>query len=151
MNSKHFVAVPIAVLVMTGLLAGVAADHPSDLGVIHLEHDKVAAMFAKSGPLLATNNFQVLALRRTQPGEVEVHDHDTDIFYVLEGSARFVTGGQATEARKTAPGETRANSIVGGEERQLVKGDVLVVPNGVPHWFKEVSGPFLYFMVKVTK
>jgi hypothetical protein len=40
--------------------------------------------------LLATNNFKILALRRNEPGEVEVHDRDTDIFYVLEGSAKFV-------------------------------------------------------------
>jgi quercetin dioxygenase-like cupin family protein len=29
-----------------------------------------------------------------------------------------------------------------------MKGDVVVVPAGVPHWFKEVRGPFLYFVCK---
>jgi pyruvate kinase len=28
------------------------------------------------------------------------------------------------------------------------KGDVVVIPAGVPHWFKEVSGPLTYFVVK---
>jgi hypothetical protein len=34
-------------------------------------------------------------------GEVEIHDRDTDIFYVLEGSASIVTGGNAIEPRPT--------------------------------------------------
>ena len=147
MNSTRFLLLLSGALV----LVAVAADKPSDSGVIHLDHDKVAAVFARGGTLLATNNYKVMALRRDAPGEVEIHDRDTDIVYVLEGSARFVTGGEAKEPRTTAPGEIRAKNIVGGEERDLVKGDVLMVPNRVPHWFKEVKGPFLYFVVKVSQ
>jgi glc operon protein GlcG len=147
MKSKTF----FPLLTMVLVFAAIAADKPSGSGVIHLEHDKVAAMFAQGGPLLATNNFKVLALRREAPGEVEVHDQDTDIFYVLEGSATFVTGGKPIDSRTSAPGETRAKTIAGGDERRLNKGDVLVIPNGVPHWFKEVSGPFLYYVVKVSR
>ena len=132
------------------ILAAIAADRPPGSGVIHVDHDKVAVAFAHNGTLLANNNFKVMALRRSEPGEVEIHDRDTDIFYVLEGSANFVTGGTATEPRTTAPGETRAKSIAGGEERRLMKGDVMVIPNGVPHWFKEISGPFVYYVVKVS-
>jgi glc operon protein GlcG len=147
MTSKRVLTSLTAVL----LLSAIAADKPPGFGVIHLDHEKVAAVFAQGGPLLATNNFKVMALRRDQPGEVEVHDRDIDIFYVLEGSASLVTGGSATDPRTTAPGETRAKTIAGGEERRVAKGDVVVIPNGVPHWFKEVSGPFLYYMVKVSK
>ena len=46
------------------------------------------------------------------------------------------------------PDEIRGSSISGGETRQLAKGDVVIVPAGVPHWFKEVSNPFLYYVVK---
>ena len=147
MNSKRVILLLSGVLV----LGAIAADKHSDSGVIHLDHDKVAAVFAQGGSLLATNNFKVMALRRDAPGEVEIHDRDTDIIYVLDGSATFVTGGEAKESRTTAPGETRAKNILGGEDRHLVKGDVLMVPNGVPHWFKEVHGPFLYFVVKVSR
>jgi quercetin dioxygenase-like cupin family protein len=147
MNSKRLFPFLIAVCV----LAAIAADKPAGPGVILLDHAKVAEVFAHGGPLLATNNFKVLALRRDAPGEVEIHDADTDVLYVLEGSATLVTGGKATEARTSAPGETRGKSIVGGEEQHLTKGDVMVIQNGVPHWFKEVSPPFQYFMVKVAK
>ena len=68
---------------------------------------------------------------------------------MLEGSATLVTGGGPVDAKTTAPDEVRAPSIEGGTSRAVAKGDVVIVPNGVPHWFKEVRGPFLYYTVKV--
>jgi mannose-6-phosphate isomerase-like protein (cupin superfamily) len=138
-------------LAVTSMFSVLAADQPQPASVIHLDHQKVAAAFAQGTPLLATNNFKIQAGRRTAPGEVEIHDFDTDIFYVLEGSATFVTGGKVVEPKVTAPGETRASAIVDGDIRQLQKGDVIVIPNGTPHWFKQVDGPLLYYVVKVSK
>jgi glc operon protein GlcG len=147
MKSKAFLC-----LVATGLLLTVlAAEKSEKTAVIHLNHETVAAAFAKGGPLLATNNFKVQAGRRIAPGEVEIHDSDTDIFYIVEGSGTFVTGGKPVDTRLVSPGETRGKEIVGGEERRLMKGDVIVIPTGVPHWFKEVNGPLLYYVVKVSR
>lgn len=137
----------IASLLSTAVLA---ADKAQTDNVIHLDHEKVAAAFAKSAPLVVTNNFRVQTGNRTEPGEVEIHDSDTDIFYILEGSATFVTGGKAVEPKVTGPGEARAKSIEGGQERQLNKGDVIVIPNRIPHWFKAVKERTLYFVVKVA-
>jgi quercetin dioxygenase-like cupin family protein len=46
-------------------------------------------------------------------------------------------------------GEIRARAIEGGTANTLGEGDVLAIPNGVPHQFVDVSDPFLYFVVKV--
>lgn len=110
----------------------------------------VAAAFAAGKPLLETDRYKVHASRREAPGMAEVHTRDTDIVYVLEGTATLVTGGTVVEGETTARDEIRGRSIDGGETRRLVKGDVVVVPNGVPHWFSEVQGPLLYYVVKVT-
>lgn len=115
-----------------------------------VESNKVAAAFAKGIPLLENSQLKVQAGRREAPGIPEIHTKDTDIFHVLEGSATFVTGGKATEPRAIAPDEIRGKEIQGGESRRVTKGDVIVVPNGVPHWFKQVDGPLLYYVVKVT-
>ena len=32
---------------------------------------------------------------------------------------------------------------------KIAKGDVIIVPRGVPHQFLEVTNPFLYYVVKV--
>src|SRR5437870_13292423 len=79
-------------------LLGRAADS-LQANVIHIDHQKVAAAFARGEGLLATNNFKIQAGRREVAGEVEVHDIDTDIFYILVGYAMIVTGGNSVEAR----------------------------------------------------
>jgi quercetin dioxygenase-like cupin family protein len=147
MNSKML----LSVLCLAAVVAAFAAGDSPTPGIIHLPQSTVDRAFSTGGPILTTNNFKVLAGRRTAAGEVEIHDHDTDIFYILEGSATFVTGGKAVDTRSSGAGESRAKSIVGGHEQRLSKGEIIVIPNGIPHWFKEVDGTFLYYMVKVTK
>ena len=146
MKSKIILAV-----VGAGLLTCALAGDTPQPAVVHFDYEKVAAAFTKGKPLLITDTFKVLAGRRDAPGPVEIHERDTDVFYVLDGSATFVTGGKGVDMKTVSPGEIRGKEIVGGEPHHLVKGDVIVIPNGVPHWFKEVNGPFTYFVVKVTK
>ena len=110
----------------------------------------VSAAFAKGMPLLETGGYKVHASRREEEGKVEVHEEDTDILYVLDGKATIVTGGAMTGGKSIGPGEIRGTGVDGGESRNLVKGDVMVIPNGVPHWFRSIKGPFLYYVVKVT-
>jgi quercetin dioxygenase-like cupin family protein len=80
---------------------------------------------------------------------VEVHDKETDTFYVLAGSATIVTGGKMVGGNVTGPGQSRGTDIAGGQARQLAAGDVMVIPAGVPHWFKEVPKSIDYYVVKV--
>jgi quercetin dioxygenase-like cupin family protein len=120
-------------------------------GVLYFDKATVAAAFAKGGAILPREdrNFSILAARREKTGQAEVHTKDTDIFYVLEGEATLITGGTVVESKETAADEIRGASIQGGQTRHLVKGDVIVIPAGVPHWMSEVTNPFLYFVVKV--
>jgi len=83
------------------------------------------------------------------PWQAEVHSLDTEVLYVKEGSATFVTGGTVVGPKTTAPNEIRGNAIAGGVTRPFSKGDMLIVPNGTPIWFKEAHGPFLYLLVKI--
>jgi glc operon protein GlcG len=119
--------------------------------VLQIDHSKVDAAFAKGMPLFETNSFKVHASRRETPGLAEIHTRDTDILYVLEGAATLITGGKAIRPKTVGPEEVRGDAIEGGDARRIVKGDVVVIPNGLPHWFKEVSSPLLYYVVKVSK
>ena len=108
----------------------------------------VDAGFAKDTTLLRSQGFRVEASHRMGPGEAEVHSHDTDIFYVLKGSADLVVGGKVSEPHQLSEGEIRGASIEGGEPRSIASGDVVVIPRGVPHWFRHVNPPFSYYVVK---
>ena len=110
----------------------------------------VAAGFAKGQPLLETAGYKVHASRRIEPGQAEIHTLDTDVVYVVDGSATLVTGGKALDAKEIAPNELRGTKIEGGEEHRITKGDVIIIPNGVPHQFTAVSGELHYFVCKPT-
>lgn len=119
--------------------------------VSYFDKDQVAAAFAKGAVLLdgTGRNYMVHASRREGPGQAEVHAKDTDIIYVLDGTATIVTGGTVVDGKTTAADELRGASISNGATRNLVKGDVMVVPAGTPHWFQQVKAPFTYYVVKV--
>jgi mannose-6-phosphate isomerase-like protein (cupin superfamily) len=115
--------------------------------VTFIGHDTVA----KGGTLVRASDLTVLISHRASPGEVEVHDKETDTFYVMDGSATLVTGGTMVGGRVTAPNQHRGKSMTGGETHHLTKGDVIVIPAGIPHWFKEVPRSIDYYVVKVLK
>ncbi len=116
------------------------------------KHDDVKAAFAKGAVLFdgaGDRNYMVHASRRDSAGLAEVHAKDTDIIYVLDGTATVVTGGSVVDGKTTAADEVRGKSIANGDQRKLTRGDVIIVPNGTPHWFQDVRGPFTYYVVKV--
>ncbi len=117
--------------------------------VTYFNKDKVAESFAKGAVLFNSNDkYMVHTSRREKAGVAEVHTKDADIIYVQDGSATFVTGGTVVDPQPIAPDEIRGPEITGGETRTLTKGDVIIVPAGTPHWFKEVPAPLLYYVVK---
>jgi mannose-6-phosphate isomerase-like protein (cupin superfamily) len=119
--------------------------------VTYVPHDKVTTALAKGGSLVTAPDLLVSGSHRNGPGQVEVHDKETDVIYVIDGEATFVTGGSMVGGKVTKPGQHLGTSIDGGESHHLTKGDVIVVPAGTPHWFKEIPGTISYYVVKVLK
>lgn len=107
-------------------------------------------------PDYGSHSFKVKTSKRTKTIAAEVHTQWTDVIYVVKGSATLVTGGQLKDdiTPRTFPDGTpfneskMARSIVGGQSRRVSLGDVIVIPNNVPHWFKDIDGPFWFFNVK---
>ena len=115
-----------------------------------IDPKNVSAAFAKGMPLLETAGYKVHASRRVEPGQAEIHTLDTDVIYVVDGSATLVTGGKAIDAKEIGPNELRGTKIEGGQEHQITKGEVIIIPNGVPHQFTAVNGELHYFVCKPT-
>lgn len=129
-----------------------STNNDSPAGVSYFNKRDVDDAFARGSILLDGSNgrnYMVHASRREKPGQAEIHTKDTDVIYVLQGSAKLITGGEAVDAKGTAADELRGSNIKDGEAREIAKGDVIVVPSGVPHQFLEVTNPFLYYVVKV--
>ena len=134
------IIVAATALLLAGLL-GAAEDST----VTFIGHEQVA----KGGSLVTAPNLSITVAHRTEPGMVEVHDKETDTFYVLAGSATIVTGGKMLGGSTTGPGQQRGTDIEGGQASELAAGDVMVIPAGVAHWFKTVPSSIDYYVVKV--
>src|SRR5262249_14830077 len=77
-------------------------------------------------------------------GPASVHEREAELFYVLDGTATAVTGGKLINERRTNPDNLTGTGIDGGTSQRVGKGDFIMVPPGVPHWFKDVTEYFQF-------
>jgi mannose-6-phosphate isomerase-like protein (cupin superfamily) len=119
--------------------------------VTYVNHEQVAAAFVKGGGLAKGPGYGVGAMHRTSSGAAELHEKQTDIYYVADGEGTFVTGGTLMADKVVSPGQHQGSGIEGGDVRHLSKGDVVVIPPNTPHWFKDVPHFINYFLIKVEK
>jgi mannose-6-phosphate isomerase-like protein (cupin superfamily) len=145
---KKLIVLGIGIGIGMGLLL-MAQTPPAP--VIYVDAEKVAQAIARTGLLANNTEFMVAGAHRDKPGEVEVHEKTTDIVFVQSGGATYVTGGKMIGGRQTRPGEWLGTGIEGGTSHQLKKGDVIIIPAGQPHWFKEVPKEIHHYMVRVHK
>jgi hypothetical protein len=127
--------------------------------VIYSSQEAITKSFESRTLMLHDSHasYMVETAQRDKPGGAEVHLMDTDVTYVIKGSATLTTGGTVEGVAPTPPRmgdlhpeyEIRGAKIVGGQSFQLKAGDSIVIPKGVPHQFSEVHAPFWYFNVKV--
>lgn len=136
-------------LLTVSLSFSLRAADPSEIKVTHIDQSQVN--FIKPGKVLENAEFKIAMSKRDKGGIVEIHAHDTDTFYIVDGEAEFVTGGTVVDQKDGPNGESTGKEITGGETHHLTKGDVIVIPRGTPHWFKDVKGQVLYYVVKVVK
>jgi len=134
----------LAILLAMAVLMTGAGGGP---GATYVDHDKVTATLAKGGPLVTGANYTVGTNFRTQGAVPEIHEKTTHIWYVLDGSATYVTGGTLIGGKVTKAGLTQGTNIEGGKIVQLTKGDVIVIPAGTPHWWKEVPKSITLYAV----
>lgn len=140
-------------LVLMTLLASavlIAADGDTTSTVNYLPGDKVATALAKGGTLLNGPDFIVQGSHRDKAGNAELHVKETDVLYIIEGDATFVTGGTIIGRHEVRAEQIGGSGIEGGKTFHLKKGDVITIEAGVPHWFKETSN-ISYYVVKIKK
>ncbi len=99
------------------------------------EPEKKGSHVLEGSAKLYEEGFPVRFLRNlhVEHRPAEVHLHEDDVFFCMEGSVRFVLGGRLVDPW-TKDGLTfLANSIEGGKEVVLYEGDWLHIPAGQAH------------------
>ena len=87
-----------------------------------------------------------------------MNDRTTSIFLVLDGAGTLVTGGKLTNPAplssddpdlKLVGSGSRGKEIQNGQSHQIRKGDVVIIPAGVPHGFSAIEKSITYEVVRV--
>ncbi len=97
------------------------------------------------------HHYTMLAFRNRSGGG-ELHENFADVFYILDGRATVMTGGEVVEPKTTGPGETLGASVKGGSGQAVKAGDVVHIPAGMPHQMVLADGDTVtYFVIKVEE
>ena len=92
---------------------------------------------------------------KSAPLNATVHQTNvSEVYYMLEGAGTLVTGGTlkkpATPRQSTLGNWTdvASNGIEGGVSRRIAKGDIVVIPGGVPHGWASTESDITYLIVR---
>jgi mannose-6-phosphate isomerase-like protein (cupin superfamily) len=115
-----------------------ASDVQAMIAKAKSERKEGQALLAQSMIQLAPYN--VSLEYRSAVANAAVHETEAELFYVIDGSATLVTGGKLTNENRTNAANLSGKGIEGGMSRRVAKGDFIMVPEGVPHWFSAIDG-----------
>jgi mannose-6-phosphate isomerase-like protein (cupin superfamily) len=134
--------------------ATVSAQAPAQAQKTFVSASDVASMIAKAraertpdqpnfiqpllrlAPYTANLEYRVKGVDTTP----NVHEHDAELVYVIEGAGTFTMGGALRGERRVNANNLTGNGIDGGTARHIAKGDFIMVPENTAHGFTETDG-----------
>ena len=112
---------------------------------------------------MGSYNVGVGVLRRTptKPGApvgAIMHEHITEVYYIISGTGTLFTGGEVINAKAAAPDSDIVKVVVGpslqgtfktpAQKRKVGPGDVVIIPPGVYHGFTDVDDHVEYVSMR---
>ena len=85
------------------------------------------------------------------------HDATSETYVVISGSGTLITGGTVVNGRRSAAdsevttvlnGPSCSGTMVGYTSRQVKEGDIIVIPENVPHGFSAIPDHITYLSVR---
>ena len=95
----------------------------------------------KTSPVSVTDQYRINLIHRVKPAGAIAHAVGTEVHHITDGAGTFVTGG-------VIKGQGAAATIEGGVSRRVAKGDVILVPENTPHWYKAIEGSISYLEIR---
>jgi mannose-6-phosphate isomerase-like protein (cupin superfamily) len=78
-----------------------------------------------------------------------VHEHEAELVYVIEGGGTFTLGGKLRGERRVNASNVTGSGIDGGTPRHIAKGDFIMVPENTAHGFTETDGALVIMSLHV--
>ncbi len=95
------------------------------------------------GPVQVTDRTSLNIVQRNSANGPIAHKGWAELHYIIEGSAVSEVGGTIK------PGTSGENAeVIGAVEKKVAKGDLVFVPGGSLHHYKEVDGHIKYYEIR---
>ncbi|HKB12185.1 MAG TPA: cupin domain-containing protein [Vicinamibacterales bacterium] len=126
--------------------SGAAATYMTEAEVMAtLKEAAKSAPAMHTAPVKNADHYRINIVRRTTPQGAIAHPDGTEVHHIVDGGATLVTGG--TIVRQTAAGRGSAGATIdGGVSRHVAKGDVVLIPAGTPHWYRDLDGGTITYL-----
>jgi mannose-6-phosphate isomerase-like protein (cupin superfamily) len=85
------------------------------------------------------------------------HDDTAESYVVISGSGTLITGGTIVNGKRSGPtdevttvlnGPSCGGTMAGYTSRQIKVGDVIIIPEGVPHGFSAIPDHITYLSIR---
>jgi len=98
-------------------------------------------------------------LDKPAPHSVAEHDHVSEVYHIISGSATLVLGPDIQDRQRrpatlrtvvefNGPGNN-GSDIKDGVAYEIKAGDVVVIPAGTGHWFTKIDDHIDYLMIRI--
>jgi mannose-6-phosphate isomerase-like protein (cupin superfamily) len=101
-----------------------------------------------TAPVKNADHYRINIVRRTTAQGAIAHPDGTEVHHIIDGAATLVTGGTILRPTATTGRGSAGATIDGGVSRRVAKGDVVLIPAGTPHWYKDLEGTITYLEVR---
>jgi mannose-6-phosphate isomerase-like protein (cupin superfamily) len=146
----------VVIVIGAGWLAKTVAQERSSAPAQEKSSPELVAKTLKTtGPVIYINHENVATSDREESNEIDTphaHANFTGVVYVVSGEATFIVAGTCGGGRNYArePDRFGGQSLEGGDSHLISAGDLLIVPPGCPHWYKNAKA-LHYFIVEVPQ
>lgn len=126
-----------------------SAEVQSLLAKAKSEHKEGQVMTAEH--ILSLAPYVVNLEYRPVEGAVAVHEKESELVYVIDGTGTLTTGGTVVGEKRTNAANLSGTSIEGGTAQNINKGDFTIIPENTPHQFKPAGGPLVLMTFHVPR
>ena len=99
-------------------------------------------------PILLLAPYRAQLEYRPGNAPAAVHTEDAELMVVLQGAGNILTGGTLVDGKQVNAYNMSGPSIAGGQDHNVVKGDMILIPPNTPHQVTPKGGAFRYLTVK---